>query len=205
MCMTYEELINLGRRHYPYDENNTHHRTNIVNFHNRVFQSLSEEQRLLYTCLNITETEMYSYLMLIGFASDQIQAPLRNQQLPDPFINQIISELDRFLLKCHKNTSRVLYRQDNYSDISRHSPNDIITHQCFYNTSIDNWNNSYNATWIITPKSPRTTNAYKTYEVYNHGDENQVTFRRGSSFQIDCIENHEQENEANFYIYCHEI
>lgn len=203
--MSYEELINLGKRYYPYDENNSHHRTNIVNFHNRVFQSLSEEQRQRYTCLNITDTEMYSYLMLIGFASSQIQTPLRNRQTPDLFITQIINELDSFLIKCPKNTSRILYRQDDYSDISLFSTNDIIRPLCFYNTSIDNWNNSYNATWIITPKSANLTNAYKTYEVYNHGDENQVTFRRGSSFQIDCIENHEQENEANFYIYCHEI
>lgn len=193
--------MNLGRNFYPYKEETKGIEKNILAFHLDVYNSIKSETKERCNEYNITENEIFAYFMLIGFASYEIQNPLRNpKSRPNEFINQIIIELDSFLHKVPSTNFEILYRQDNYSTIKSFSEGKLVSFNTFLNTSFDNYDNSQNIIWIIKPLK-FGTNGHNVFLVYNHGEENQVTFKRGATFFIDKIERRKNRN----YIYCNEV
>lgn len=58
--------------------------------------------------------------------------------------------------------------------------------------------------YIITPKK-ECTNARSIYKLQNHGNENQVTFKRDSSFKITKVELYKNNNGEYKRIYMEEI
>ena len=199
--MTIEELIELGKKYYPYDESNNRHNTNLVLFHKRVLDSTSQETKEKCKNLGITDCEFYSYLMLVGFGAKYIQMPLLEEILPDEFIKEIIANLDSFLLKVKNTESEILYRQDNYSNIDSFSEGGIISFENYLVTSIDDFDNSYNIIWVITPIMKKSK-GHEGYRIYERGNkEKQVTFERKSTFIINKIE---KKNDKN-YIHCIEV
>lgn len=186
--MKLEELINLGIQYHPSDDDD------IVIGHKRAFDSTKSEVRDKYLNLDITDSEFYSYLMLVGFGSNLIQKPLRNKIKPDDFIQKIITNLDSFLLKTGRIQSEVLFRQDNYSDQDSFYKGQDVSFDNFFVTSIDDFDNS-NIVWVITPLK-ENSRGHSGYLVYDHNNEKQVTFERNSTFRIDRIDGK--------YIYCTE-
>lgn len=191
--MEIEELVELGRKHYYFEENNPKYQSNIVWFHKRVLDSTKEETKELLRLSHIADCEYYSYLMLIGFGADYIQEPLRNRQTPNEFIQNVIENLDGFLLKTKRTQADVLYRQDNYSDIEKYSAGQLIRFDNYLVTSIDNFDNTYNIVWVITPQKAKSR-GHEGYLIYDHGNELQVTFERGTTFRIDKIETGDEKN-----------
>lgn len=74
----------------------------------------------------------------------------------------------------------------------------------YLNTTEDNNWRDDNHMYIITPKN-ENTNARSIYKLQNHGNENQVTFKRGTRFKITKTESHKIENVEYKRIYMKEL
>jgi hypothetical protein len=133
--------------------------------------------------------------MFVGYFSDEIRYN------DNDFTEQIIIELDNFLMKTPKTKANILYRQDKYSDINDYSEKQTITEEHFFNTSLDNWHNSDNIQWEVRPLNSEKTKAHEIFQINNSNKENQVTFERGVNFYIDKI----CQKVERHVIYCHEV
>lgn len=80
------------------------------------------------------------------------------------------------------NEGSVLYRFCTIDDKVDFQEGDIYYAPHFLTTTKDNWKHKTNV-YIITPKK-EGTNARALYKLINHGNENQVTFKRGTTFRI---------------------
>jgi hypothetical protein len=74
----------------------------------------------------------------------------------------------------------------------------------YLNTTKDNNWRDDNHMYIITPKN-ESTNARSIYKLQNHGNENQVTFKRDTSFKITKVESYKTKNEEYRRIYMEEL
>lgn len=74
----------------------------------------------------------------------------------------------------------------------------------YLNTTKDNNWRDENHMYIITTKN-ESTNARSIYKLQNHGNENQVTFKRDSSFKITKIESYKTNNGEYKRIYMEEL
>ena len=80
---------------------------------------------------------------------------------------------------------------------------EILNFKGFLTTSKDDFNNTYNIKWIITPLSNGLTKAHDIYNVYNHGyncpyPEWQVEFERNTKFIVNKVV--PKENKTEVYI-----
>ena len=74
----------------------------------------------------------------------------------------------------------------------------------YLNTTKDNNWRDDNHMYIITPKN-ESTNARSIYKLQNHGNENQVTFKRDTSFKITKVESYKTKCEEYKRIYMEEL
>lgn len=194
--MEIEELKTLAKRYYASDRNREH---NLI----KIFGVLDYHQDNIeiYKRLGVTESEFYAFRVLCGFGSEYLQSPLALGDAPDPFIAQVIEELDSFLIKNPITHAEILYRQDNYSSVKIFEIGKIITVNYFLTTSIDDFNNTHNIKWIIQPLKDGRSRGHEIFHIYNHANENQVEFERGATFMIDKII---IDNDIHI-IYCHEM
>lgn len=80
---------------------------------------------------------------------------------------------------------KVLYRFCTIDDKTDFQEDEIYHAPHYITTTKDNWKHKTNV-YIITPKKERTS-ARSLYKLINHGNENQVTFKRGTNFRITKI------------------
>lgn len=80
----------------------------------------------------------------------------------------------------------VLYRFCTDDDKISFNEGEIYIAPHYMTTTKDEWDRNDNR-YIITPKRANT-NARSLYKLYNHGGENQVTFKRGTKFKVIKIE-----------------
>lgn len=80
----------------------------------------------------------------------------------------------------------VLYRFCTSDDRVDFLANDYFEAPHYLTTTKNNWHKDADM-YIITPKR-NNTNARSLYKMYNHGNENQVTFKRGTKFKITKVE-----------------
>ena len=78
-----------------------------------------------------------------------------------------------------------LYRFCTIDDRVDFQVGDIYHVPHYMTTTKDNWKHKTNV-YVITPKK-NGTNARSLYNMCNHGNENQVTFKRGTDFRIKKI------------------
>ncbi|MBR5393399.1 MAG: hypothetical protein IK148_11180 [Prevotella sp.] len=98
-------------------------------------------------------------------------------------IPEMVKGLDDVLDKCPVyNEGNVLYRFCTIDDKIDFKEGDIFHATHYITTTKDNWKHKTNV-YIITSKKERT-NARAIYKLVNHGNENQVTFKRGTSFRV---------------------
>lgn len=105
----------------------------------------------------------------------------RNSPIPE-----MIEGLDCVLDKSPiYDEGNVLYRFCTLDDKTDFKEGDIYCAIHYMTTTKDNWKYKTNV-YIITPKK-KGTNARALYKMVNHGNENQVTFRRGTNFKVTKI------------------
>ncbi|MCR4834818.1 MAG: hypothetical protein K5899_00305 [Bacteroidaceae bacterium] len=81
---------------------------------------------------------------------------------------------------------RVLYRFCTTDDKIDFKEGEIFHAPHYITTTKDDWKHKTNV-YVITPKK-EGTNARSLYKLCNHGNENQVTFKRGTRFKITKVE-----------------
>lgn len=136
----------------------------------------------------LNDIEILTLIMLEGFACDTIQQPAFNDRYLNEFNEILINSLDKALLKITGTSHDLLYRQENYY-YKVPVVGDILNFKGFLTTSKDDFNNTYNTKWIITPLSNGLTKAHDIYNVYNHGyncpyPEWQVEFERNQNLLL---------------------
>lgn len=95
--------------------------------------------------------------------------------------------LDSILRKAPKTESHILYRFLKPEDQRDFKIGDSFTPSYSLTTTNEDWAQDVDA-YIITPLANNETNARDIFKFYNHGNENQVNFLKGTSFIITDIE-----------------
>ena len=160
------------------------------------------EQGVIRNDFRLSDVEVLSIVMLEGFDYDIIQKPAFNENLLDDFNEILINSLDCALLKIPKTNYNTLYRQDKYY-CKIPEAGEILVFKGFLTASKDDYDNTHNIKWIITPLSNGLTKAHDIYRVYNHGyncpyPEWQVQFERNTSFIVTQVET--KKNHTEVYI-----
>jgi len=114
---------------------------------------------------------------------------------PTPII-EMCNGLDSVLDKAPAFKGDILYRSCTPDDMFDFHVGETYTFQHYLTTTKDNWAVHDNM-YIITPKT-ENTNARSIYELINKNGEGQVTFKKGTSFEIKSIE--DKGNYKYFYL-----
>lgn len=114
----------------------------------------------------------------------------------------LINSLENALLNIPRTFHKTLYRQEKYY-YKVPKIGEILKFKGFFTTSKDDYDNTYNIKWVITPLSNGLTKAHDIYVVYNKGynlpyPEWQVEFERNTRFVVNQIE--PKENYTKVYI-----
>lgn len=194
--MTVEELLNL-ENHYRETHKSIHLVSNEIG--ESVFDNMNEDIRFLNdgyigkhynpngkTTVTLKNEKLsdFEILMLICFMGGLSYAfkwnsyDDRNSPIPE-----MCKGLDRALDKSPiYDEGNVLYRFCTIDDRIDFQEGDIYYAPHYITTTKDNWKWKTNV-YIITPKK-EGTNARSLYKLNNHGNENQVSFKRGTFFKI---------------------
>lgn len=194
--MTVEELLNL-ENHYRETHKSIHLVSNEIG--ESVFDNMNEDIRFLNdgyigkhynpngkTTVTLKNEKLsdFEILMLICFMGGLSYAfkwnsyDDRNSPIPE-----MCKGLDRALDKSPiYDEGNVLYRFCTIDDRIDFQEGDIYYAPHYITTTKDNWKWKTNV-YIITPKK-EGTNARSLYKLNNHGNENQVSFKRGTIFKI---------------------
>lgn len=195
--MTVQELINIEKK-YIKEHKNVHFVYNQIG--ERVPDNLNEDIRFLdeglianhYTpegektiALKEYGLSDFEILMLkcfmggISYAFKWSSYEDRNSPIPE-----MSNGLDRVLDKSPiYDEGNVLYRFCTIDDRADFQEGDIYYAPHYITTTKDNWKWKRTNVYIITPNK-KGTNARSLYILNNHGNENQVTFKRGTYFNI---------------------
>lgn len=120
------------------------------------------------------------------------------------FVSNLFDTLDDLVRKAPVNTDPILYRYCVEYDMSEMVVGDVITIP--HNLTCTNYDwgqEEYKNVYVINPLNREETKAHNLFEIYRHGDENQVEFLRGSKFIVETI--HDTEGTAYKKFYLREI
>lgn len=95
--------------------------------------------------------------------------------------------LESFIKKAPKHKGCVLYRFLNSHDISDFNIGDVFEPSFSLTTTNEDWDQDKDA-YVITPLPEKQSSAFDIYKIYNHGEENQVNFLKGTKFRVTNIE-----------------
>ena len=183
------------------DRKNINHRDFPVSFHLQCLDKLKQDKKSEIQTYNLNDSELLSILLLMGSAFSLINGCLYTDCCDD--LERALHEcLDSALLKLPKCTTSILYRQDRYWKIEEITEKQIIKIPAYFTTSLEDYENTTNIKWIITPLNNELTKAHNLFEIYDPGDELehkewQVNFERNTEFVIDKIEKRKIENQPD--------
>ncbi len=136
---------------------------------------------------NLTDVEK---LMLACFYGD-ISAAFRDDyyrgEVP-ALVGDMQLILNNAIKKAPKFNGKILYRFTKSPDKVDFAIGDIFQVQHNLTTTTEDWEQNRSDVYVITPLPANKTNAHSIYEIYNHGNETQVNFIRGTHFRIDKME-----------------
>lgn len=134
----------------------------------------------------LTDFETLMLMCFEGFLSYAFKwDSYNNKNTPIP---EMCEGLDKVLDKSPVyNEDGVLYRFCTDDDKVDFQEDDIYEAPHYVTTTKDDWGKDTDM-YIITPKS-KGTKARSLYKLHNHGNENQVTFKKGTTFRVTKVEN----------------
>lgn len=135
----------------------------------------------------LTEAERVILRMFYGDMSCYFRDDYYHEKIPE-VAGELFRVLNSLVLKAPQSESSTLRRYCVPQDKTDFSEGDIfIVAHCLTCTE-DNWEQEDRKNvYIIEPLKDGNTKAHNLYEIYNHGDEKQVNFTRGTSFKITKI------------------
>ena len=137
--------------------------------------NLSDAERVMLRMLYCK----HSYLFRDDYYYDGIPEVVQN----------MFDTLDSVVAKAPSNTDPILYRFCHDYDSVNFQVGDTV--RFLYSLTCTNfdWNQHNNKNvYLVTPLSSGRTRAHNMFEIYEHGDEKQVNFLRGTSFEVTQIE-----------------
>lgn len=147
--------------------------------------NIKPELKTVLSKFGLTDFEMLMLMCFEGFLSYAFRWHSyegRNSPIPE-----MCEGLDAVLDKSPVyDEEGVLYRFCTHDDKLDFNEGDTYIAPHYVTTTKDEWKTDEDR-YIIIPKK-HNTNARSLYKLYNHGDENQVTFKRGTKFRIIKIE-----------------
>ncbi len=147
--------------------------------------SIKPETRKDLTDKGLNNFEMLMLMCFVGYLSYAFRWNSYNdKKRPIP---EMCEGLDVVLEKSPVyDEGNVLYRFCTSDDKVNFKEGEIFRAPHYVTTTKSNWEKDTDV-YVITPKSIGT-NARSIYKLYNKANENQVTFKRGTSFKITKIE-----------------
>lgn len=133
---------------------------------------LTDEENLMLACF----LGPISYAFRDDYYTDALPEIVSEMQI---ILNQAIAKAPKF-------SGKVLYRFTHEYDQTEFRKGDIYQPSHNLTTTTEDWEQKCNV-YVITPLPENETNAYCLFQIYNQGDEFQVSFLRGASFIITKI------------------
>jgi hypothetical protein len=132
----------------------------------------------------LTEAERVILRMFYGDMSCYFRDDYYHGTIPE-VARELFKVLNSLVLKAPQSESSTLRRYCVPQDKTDFSKGDIFTIAHCLTCTKDNWGQEDRKNvYIIEPLKDGKTKAHNLYEIYNHGDEKQVNFTRGTSFKI---------------------
>jgi len=199
--MTIEELLNIEKRYIE-----SHKRIHMVrnevgelvpsnidediNFLEKGYierhNHIKPDKKKKLVLKGLTDYEMLMLMCFEGFLSYAFKWNSYNER--NSPVPEMCEGLDNVLDKSPAyDEGGVLYRFCTSDDRVDFQTEDIFEASHYITTTKDNWGKDTNM-YIITPKC-HNSNARSLYKLHNHGNENQVTFKRGTRFKVTKVEN----------------
>lgn len=125
------------------------------------------------------------WLMLycfLGPFSGYFRSDSYHNEIPE-IVKEMQLVLDSVIKKAPKCNSITLYRFLNDFDKRDFRIGEIYTPSHSITTTTEDWGKDTDM-YIITPLPTERTKAHSLYQIYNHGDETQVNFERGTQFRV---------------------
>lgn len=113
-------------------------------------------------------------------------AYLKFGEVPEVAIEMQIV-LESFIKKAPKHKEGVLYRFLNSYDVTDFKEGDLFEPSYSLTTTNEDWEQDKDV-YVISPLPVELTSAYDIYRIYNHNEENQVNFLKGTKFEVTKIE-----------------
>lgn len=98
-------------------------------------------------------------------------------------VKEMQEVLDSAIRKAPKCECKTLYRFLNDFDRRNLHIGEVYTPTHSLTTTTEDWGKDSDM-YIIAPVSNGNTRAHSLFELYNHGDETQVNFERGTKFKV---------------------
>mgnify|MGYP002226797136 FL=1 len=96
--------------------------------------------------------------------------------------------LNSIINKAPKFNGNILYRFTKTGDKTNFEVGDIYQPSHSLTTTTEDWKQNRSDVYVIKTLPENETQAHCLYMIYNHGQETQVNFLRGTSFEITDIE-----------------
>lgn len=146
---------------------------------------ITDDTKKMLAEKGLTDFEILILMCFVGYLSYAFRWNSYNDKKSP--IPEMCEGLDNVLEKCPiYDEWKVLYRFCTSDDRTDFKIGETFKAPHYVTTTRSNWGKDTDV-YVITPKSI-DTNARSIYKLYNKANENQVTFKRGTSFIITKIE-----------------
>lgn len=170
--------------HRPFEEN-----------FNRHFKLIGNEDKY-----GLTDAERILLNMYYAQHSAKFRDDYYHSEIPE-VVKQMFMGINNVVAKAPQNQDKILYRFCQSEDPKNMKVGETINFP--YNLTCANydWKQAkYKNVYVITPLQDGNTKAHNLYDIYEHGQEKQIDFLRGTSFKVTKIEKTKGTPYKKFYL-----
>lgn len=170
--------------HRPFEENFSRH-----------FKLIGNEDKY-----GLTDAERILLNMYYAQHSAKFRDDYYHSEIPE-VVKQMFMGINNVVAKAPQNHDKILYRFCQSEDPKNMKVGETISFP--YNLTCTNydWKQAkFKNVYVITPLQDGNTNAHNLYDIYEHGQEKQIDFLRGTSFKVTKIEKTKGTPYKKFYL-----
>lgn len=170
--------------HRPFEENFSRH-----------FKLIGNEDKY-----GLTDAERILLNMYYAQHSAKFRDDYYHSEIPE-VVKQMFMGINNVVAKAPQNPDKILYRFCQSEDPKNMKVGETISFP--YNLTCTNydWKQAkFKNVYVITPLQDGNTKAHNLYDIYEHGQEKQIDFLRGTSFKVTKIEKTKGTPYKKFYL-----
>ena len=170
--------------HRPFEENFSRH-----------FKLIGNEDKY-----GLTDAERILLNMYYAQHSAKFRDDYYHSEIPE-VVKQMFMGINNVVAKAPQNHDKILYRFCQSEDPKNMKVGETISFP--YNLTCTNydWKQAkFKNVYVITPFQDGNTKAHNLYDIYEHGQEKQIDFLRGTSFKVTKIEKTKGTPYKKFYL-----